>query len=396
MARGINKLSAMAINNLTVRGRHGDGGGLWLNVTSSGSKSWVFRWTKNKYVREMGLGSYPEINLAAARKKAFEYRQLVASGVDPKTERDKDDNKSFGDVADEYIESMQSRWTNSKTKWQWENSLVKACSTIRKRPIASIETQDILSILKPIWQKTPETASRVRMRVESVIDFASAKGIRSGDNPARWKGHLENILPRRDKSDKKHHSAMSYNDLPKFYKKLSNAEALAARALELLILTACRSGEVLKAEWTEVNFDDALWIIPKERMKAKRDHRIPLSEKAVSILKPLYATRTSNLIFQGQKAGKPLSSHSMIMLMRRLKSDQFTVHGFRSTFRDWCGDKTTFPREIAEAALAHQVGSEVEQAYRRSDALEKRRQLMQAWSDYCIGTETGNVVKLHG
>ncbi|MEP0940236.1 MAG: integrase arm-type DNA-binding domain-containing protein [Rhizobiaceae bacterium] len=382
-----------------TRRRLGDGGGLWLNLSKSGSKSWIFRWTpKGGRPREIGLGPYPDLSLANARKMASENREFVANGIDPKSHREQTrvEQQTFGQVAELYLASMSARWTNSKTQWQWEDSLRKRCAPICNRPVSEIETQDVLQVLNPIWKKTPETASRVRMRMEAVLNFAKAKHLRSGENPAAWRGHLDQILVKRDRRDKKHHPAMPYEELPTFIVRLQNAEALAARALELAILTGTRTKEVLQAVWSEIDLDSALWVIPKERMKNKQEHSIPLSDRAVEILSPLYSSRSSEYVFPGQKQGKPLSNMSMSMLLRRLKVDNATPHGFRSTFRDWAGDKTNFPREIAEMALSHKIGSAVEQAYRRSDALEKRRQLMQAWADYCTGHDQGNVVALHG
>lgn len=396
MARKTNRLTAISIDRMKAKGRFADGGGLWLNVTVSGSKSWVYRWTRKGRVSEMGLGAFPAVSLANARRKAFEYREMVASGLNPKFERDRQDGKTFGEVADTFMVDMSARWTSDKSRNQWKSTLNDYCSPIRNRLVAEIETSDVLKILNPIWKEKAETASRVRMRIESVLDYAKAKGWREAGNPARWRGHLSNILPARQNHLKKHHPAMAYGELPAFIIRLRNAEALAARALDLLILTASRTSEVLKAEWGEFDLDNSLWVIPTERMKAKRDHRIPLTNDAMTILTPLYEHRISEYVFPGQRQGRPLSGMAMEMLLRRMKIENATVHGFRSTFRDWCGDKTTFPREIAEAALAHKVGGAVELACRRSDALEKRRQLMEAWADYCGGVKHGKVVKLHG
>ncbi len=396
IARAANKLTALGIDKLKTRGRHGDGLGLWLNVGKTGGKSWVFRWTVKGHVREMGIGPYPAISLAIARQRAFEYRRMVAIGLNPKTERDRQSGKSFGETADEYLIAMQSRWTSEKTRKQWISTFTDYCASIRQKPVTDVDTADILKILNPIWGKKSETAARIRMRIEGVLDFAKSNGWRESDNPARWRGHLANILPTRKKLQRGHHPAMDFHALPAFWENLERKEALAARALQLLILTASRTSEILKATWDEFDLDNSLWVIPAERMKAKRDHRIPLTSEAVAILGPLLENRISDYVFPGQNPNKPLSGMSMEMLLRRMKIKGVTVHGFRSTFRDWCGDETSFPREIAEAALAHKVGSDVEQAYRRSDALEKRRRLMQAWADYCTGAKQGKVVNLHG
>lgn len=342
----------------------------------------------------MGLGPSPAVTLATVRTLAVSCREMVAAGKDPKAERDRERGKTFGDSADDYLKAMSSQWTNKKTQWQWETTLNERCASIRNRPVSDIDTADVLTVLNPLWSKIPETASRIRMRIESVLDYAKTKGWRSGENPARWKGHLANTLPKRQKLDN-HYAAMNHADLPEFMFELRDRSALASKALELLILTACRTSEILKAKWSEFDLDGALWVISSERMKMKRGHRIPLTEDALALLKPLYDNRVSDYVFPGQKKDKPLSGMAMAMMLRRMKVTD-TVHGFRSTFRDWCGDETNFPREIAEAALAHKIGSDVEQAYRRSDALEKRRRLMEAWAEYCRGKKYGKVVKLHG
>lgn len=383
MARSLNKLTVTGINKLNSRGRLGDGGGLWLNVNYSGSKAWVFRWSpRGGSPREMGLGPYPAISLARARELAAANRTHVAEGRDPKSERDKDFGKTFVEVAELYLEAMSSKWTNDKTRWQWQTSLLDKCAPISRRPVAQIDTADVLTVLNKMWSATPETASRVRMRIEAVLDYAKAQDWRSGENPARWKGHLENILPKRDKRSVRHHPAMPYADVPAFMERLRETDSLSSCALQLLILTGARTGEVLNSTWDEFDLDPGLWVIPAKRMKAKNEHRVPLTRAALDILKPLYEVKHSNFVFPGQKPSKPLSNMSMEMLLRRLGEQQATVHGFRSAFRDWCGDKTDYPREIAEAALAHAVGSSVELAYRRGDALEKRRKLMEEWAAF--------------
>ena len=298
-------------------------------------------------------------------------------------------------VADDYLAAMSDRWTNAKTRWQWEKTLTDLAKPIRGRPIAQINTTDVLKLLKPIWKEKPETAAKARMRLEGVIDYAKAKGWREGENPARWRGHLSNILPARQKLTKGHHPAMLYSQVPGFVANLQASEAMAASALEFLILTAARTGEVLKATWDEFDLQAEIWEIPPERMKAKRGHRVPLTTDMLSILRPLHEARTSNYVFPGQKPKQPLSNMALEMLMKRMKITDATPHGFRSSFRDWCGDETSFAREIAEAALAHKAGDSTESAYRRSDALEKRRQLMQSWSDYCHGRIRHKVVNLH-
>lgn len=382
--RALNKLTAIEVKRVSGRGRHGDGGGLWLNVTSSDSKSWIFRWTpKGGTPREMGIGSYPAVSLAEARKRATIGREHVAAGRDPKAERDRDTGKTFLQAGEAYLEAMASKWTNEKTKWQWQDAVHTRSRPLHKRPVAQVDTADVLRVLKPMWLATPETAYRTRGRIEAVLDYSKAQEWREGENPARWKGHLENLLPRRDRAAVRHQPAMPYRDIPDFMTRLRTVEALAARALEMLILTATRTSEVLNAKWIEVDFENEKWVIPASRMKMKQTHEVPLSPSCLSLLKRLYEVRNSEFIFPGQKADKPLSNMSMNMMLRRMKVEGVTVHGFRSSFRDWCGDETEYPRETAEAALAHKVGNSVELAYRRGTAFEKRRQLMNDWDKYC-------------
>jgi integrase len=397
MARSINRLTAIGITAIRKKGRYADGGGLYLRVSPALSKSWVFRWVRHGKATEIGLGAFPEVSLAQARKVAFEARQQLAVGKNPKKERDRirSYDKSFGEVAEALLASKASGWKNEKTPHQWRRDLFTISSSLRDLPVSEIETSDILKLLEPIWETKSESAAKLRMRLEALLDYAKARGWREGENPARWRGHLANILPPRKILTRGHHPAMAYSDLPAFWKRLNGMEALTARALELLILTATRTSEVLKSPWDEFDLDNGLWVIPAGRMKAKRDHRIPLTSEAVEILEPLFENKISEYVFPGRKHGKPLSDMSMAMLLRRMKVKTVTVHGFRSSFRDWCGDETSFPREIAEAALAHKVGSDVEQAYRRGDALEKRRLLMQAWAEYCTGARQGKVVSLH-
>jgi integrase len=376
-----------------------DGGGLLLNIAPGGSKSWVFRYTypKGGKVREIGVGGYPGLKLAQARQVAEQYRQLVSEGKDPKAERDREAGRTFGEAADEYFNAMKDRWTNAKSRYQWRRSLEETCKPIRDTQVANIGTEDVLSVLQAVWVKTPETGSRMRGRIESVLDYAKTKGWCTGENPARWRGHLENILPKRDKKRTVVHlPSMPYADVSRFMADLRERPAIAARALEFLILTATRTSEVLGARWTEIDFKKAVWTIPAERMKLRRLHEVPLSPRAIEILMDLKVLHCSEYCFPGQKAGRPLSNMVLQMLLRRMKVQGVTPHGFRSSFRDWCGDETSFPREIAEAALAHQVGSDVERAYRRGTALEKRRQLLDAWARYCAGDDSAKVVALHG
>ncbi|MBL8577718.1 MAG: integrase arm-type DNA-binding domain-containing protein [Mesorhizobium sp.] len=392
MARPLNKLSDMQVKSVKKPRRYGDGGGLYLNVSVSGSKAWVFLWTRGGVPREMGLGSYPAVTLSAARTMAADCRSEVQAGRDPIAERSKEAEPTFGECADRFLESMGGSWRNDKHRNQWRMTLTEYCSPIRDRRVSLVTTDDVLSILTPIWNEKNETASRLRGRMERVLNYAKTKGWRTGENPAVWRGHLKNVLPPRQKLQRGHHAAMPYTQVPAFVGRLDRA-AMSAKALEVLILTACRSGEVLGARWTEIDLDAALWVIPAKRMKAGKEHQVPLVPRVVAILRELHEVRDKHgWVFPGQKEGRPLSNMAMENLLGRMKVD-FTVHGFRSSFRDWAGDETSFPREVAEAALAHKVGDDTENAYRRATALEKRRKLMTAWAGYVGAVKAGNVTQ---
>jgi integrase len=377
------KLTARKVETAKPGGKYGDGGGLQLSVASTGAKKWVLRFVWQGRAREMGLGSYPEVGLAEAREKAIAGRRLARSGVDPIAERKRDWRvPTFGELADEVVAEQGKGFRNEKHKAQWAMTLREYAAPLRSMPIDTITTEDILGVLKPIWSTKAETASRLRGRVERVLNAAKAKGYRSGENPAAWRGHLENLLPKRQKLARGHHAAMPYADVPAFVARLRERQATAALMLEFAILTTARSGEVLGARWPEIDFGAKVWTIPPERMKAGREHRVPLSERAVTVLNKMNEARTGEYAFPGSVCGRPLSVMAMDMVLRRMGQD-VTVHGFRSSFRDWAGNETHFPRELAEHALAHVIGDKAEQAYRRSDALEKRRALMDAWAAYC-------------
>ncbi|MCD1644797.1 tyrosine-type recombinase/integrase [Aurantimonas coralicida] len=397
MARALHRLTDTAAKSDRLKpGRHADGGGLYLNVSKTGAKSWLFMWAVGGGKRrEMGLGSYPAVSLAKARKTALSYREAVTEGRDPIAEREKVAEPTFGECADLFLASMSSSWRNEKHRAQWQMTLTVYCEAIRAKRVSAVDTNDVLKVLTPIWAEKPETASRLRGRIERVLDFAKARGWRSGENPALWRGHLRNILPARQKLTRGHHAAMPFVDVPAFVAWLRESGAMAARALEFTILTAARSGETRGASWSEIDFGKAQWVIPANRMKASREHRVPLSGRAVEILRELHELRAGDLIFPGQKRGKPLSVMAMDMLLRRMKVD-VTVHGFRSSFRDWCAEETSFPREVAEQALAHVVGDATERAYRRGDALEKRRKLMEAWEVFLGSGSCAQVFHIAG
>jgi integrase len=397
MALALNKLTARGVAGVAKPGRHGDGGGLYLVVDKSGAKRWVFLYRREDRLREMGLGGLNAVTLARARELAAEARANLQAGIDPIEAKRAAPSAvpNFGDEADAFIEAMKPQFRNAKHIAQWEMTLREYAAPLRKKPVNEITTADILEVLKPIWLERPETASRTRGRIERVLDAARAKGHRTGENPALWRGHLDKLLPKRRKLSRGHHKAMPYADVPAFIGELRQREAIAARALEFTILTAARSGEVFGATWGEISSDAAVWTIPAKRMKAGREHRVPLPPRALEILREMAELGTDHdaYVFPGQKEGRPLSVMSMDMVLRRMGTD-VTVHGFRSSFRDWCGEASSFPREIAEAALAHVVGDETERAYRRGDALEKRRKLMVAWANYCEPRKGSNVIDL--
>lgn len=402
MARALNKLTDTACKAATKAGRYSDGGGLYLDVGPTGGKSFAFVWTmsamqEGKMVRkwrEMGLGAYPAVKLATARQLAAGCRQAVAEGRDPIAERQREDEPTFKKCVDDFLAGREHQWRNEKHRAQWRMTLTEYAKPLSDLKVSAISTDDVLKALNPLWQTKPETASRLRGRIERVLTFAKGKGWRTGENPAAWRGHLDGVLPARKRLTRGHHAALSYEKVPDFIARLRENEALSARALEFLILTAARSGEVLGATWPEIDFDARLWIIPAERMKAGREHRVPLTEAALKTLRPLYDARISEFIFPGYVKGRPLSGMAFAMLFRRMKMTEITAHGFRSAFRDWAGDKTSFPRDIAEQALAHRVGDATELAYRRGDALEKRRKLMEAWTAFCTLPTGANVVRL--
>lgn len=344
----------------------------------------------------MGLGGLKAVTLARARELAGEARANLQAGVDPIEAKNKAPVAvpTFGEEADDFILAMGPQFRNAKHLDQWKMTLKVYAALLRSKRVDEISTADVLEVLKPIWLTKPETAARLRGRIERVLDAAKVRGHRSGENPALWRGHLDKLLPKRRKLTRGHHAAMPYGDVPAFVADLRKREAMAARALEFTILTAARSGETFGATWKEIDFDAALWTIPAERMKAGREHRVPLTPRAVEILNEVagLGAEPDAYIFPGQREGRPLSTMAMDMILRRMKVD-VTVHGFRSSFRDWAGEETAFPRDVAEAALAHVVGDQTERAYRRGDALEKRRKLMAAWADFCEPKKPSNVLE---
>lgn len=377
-------------------GRHGDGRGLFLYVKPSGARSWVLRYQVQGRRRDLGLGPYPDVNLAMARERASEARRLIAMGDDPIAKKQQAKPKTFRDAALELIESKRPGWKNAKHAAQWTATLeAYVFPKIGQVQVAKVETADVIGVLTPIWSKKPETANRVRQRVEAVIDYATALGIRAGDNPARWRGHLDHLLPKPTKVRAvKHHPALPHAEIANFMDDLSQRTGIAARALSFTILTAARSGETRGMTWGEVDLENGLWTIPASRMKAGKEHRVPLSAATIALLG--LRRNDDALVFESEaKPGKPISDMSMTAVLRRMGRDGITVHGFRSTFRDWAGETTSFPREVIEAALAHGIKDKAEAAYARSDLFEKRRKLMQAWASVATPRDHArNVVRM--
>jgi integrase len=375
-------------------GKYSDGNNLYLVVSRSGSRKWVLRFTWRGQAKEMGLGSASSVPLSRAREKAAVAVRALEAGQNPIAERKRTGGiPTFGEMADEVVAALSPGFRNQKHRAQWKSTLATYADPLRSMPVDTVSTDEVLSVLKPIWTEKPETASRVRGRIEKVLDAAKAKGFRVGENPARWRGHLDHLLPRPSKLARGHHAAMQYEEVPAFIASLRERGALAAVALELCILTAARSGELLGMQWDEIDLQDAVWSLPAGRMKAGRPHRVPLSTRAVAILRKLEKSKRGEFVFAGHAPGRPLSNMAMDMLLRRMNVD-VTVHGFRSSFRDWAGNETLSPREVVETALAHVIGDKAEQAYRRSDALEKRRKLMDAWAHYCSARTRATVLSL--
>lgn len=383
--RVLAKLTFKSVANLKCPGRHSDGYGLYLIVTPARTKHYAFLYRREGRSHELGLGSVITTTLAQARQKAADCRALLAQGLDPLEARKsgaerRKNQRTFGECASQLIASKRASWRSHKYYEDWRTSLDRPCALINQLPVVAVDTAAVVQVLQPLWSTKRETATRLRGRIEATLDYAKAIGLRSGENPARWRGHLDVILSKRTNLARAHHSAMAYPEVPQFVQGLRAQDTLTLKALEWLILTAARLSEATGATWDEIDCDAAIWTIPAQRMKAGREHRIPLSIAAMGILRDAAEFCTSSqFIFPGRSRGRPLSGSGF----RKVLPPGVTIHGFRSAFRDWCGNETNYPRELAEQSLAHAVGNAAEQAYRRGDALEKRRGLMQAWADFC-------------
>jgi len=403
------KLTPKDIENFSKVGTYGDGDGLYFQISANGSKSWIYRYQINKHRRWCGLGTFPNVRLAQARKERDRLKLKVKAGIDPLAEREQNilleqekrrgkevQKQTFSKCAEAYIESKRHEWKNKKHGQQWENTLkTYAYPVIGDLPVADIELDHVLQILKPIWLTKTETATRVRNRVELILDYASVLKYRSGENPARWRGNLDKLLAAptkvKESQGSGHHSALPYEDIHDFIEELKRQEGLAAKALQFTILTATRTSEVLNAEWKEFDLDKGVWVIPKERMKAGKAHRVPLSKPVRAILESIKSD--GRYVFPGMKKGKSLSNMAMNNVLKRMERTDITVHGFRSTFRDWVAEKTNFPRRVAETALAHKLKDGAEAAYQRGDLLDKRRGMMDAWASYCFDQKS-NVTRI--
>lgn len=400
-------LTALEVARIRKPGlnRVGTVAGLALKVTESGEgRSWVLRTMVAGVRRDFGLGDFPRVSLAMAHQKARDLKDQLAQGIDPIAEKEqaarlllaaRHKNKTFDECAREYILAHKPVWTNPKHAAQWQSTLdTYASPVIGKLAIDLVDTAGVMDVLRPIWTNKTETATRLRGRIEAVLDWAKVQGMRAGENPARWKGHLDHLLPRPGKIAKvEHHKAMPYMDVPSFLTKLNQVEGMGARAVHFTILTAGRSGEVRGARWSEIDLAGKVWTVPAERMKAKREHRVPLSDEAVTLLESMPRLKDCDFVFWGSK-GKEVSDMTLTAVMRRMGLD-FTVHGFRSTFRDWTAERTDFPREIAEAALAHTNADKVEAAYLRSEHFDKRRVLMQQWATFVHApAATADVIRI--
>ncbi|NMM45958.1 tyrosine-type recombinase/integrase [Rhodospirillaceae bacterium KN72] len=408
MARALNKLAARRVATETRKGRYSDGGGLWLQVGEAANKSWLFRFQLNGRKRQMGLGAVHTVSLADARQEAARCRQLIRDGIDPIEERkailldrrtQAGTAKTFKQCAESYIKQHAPKWSNVKHAAQWTATLeTYAYPVIGTLGVGDVDTPQVLDILEPIWSEKPETASRVRGRIEAILDWAIARKHREGENPARWRGHLNKILPARSKRSKKHHAALPYPEINTFVTSLREQPGMAARALEFLILTGTRTGEVLGARWSEIDFTNSCWNIPGERTKTGADHRVPLSGGAVAILRVMEDLKSSDFVFPGARPKSPLSNMSMLAVLKRMGRADLTSHGFRSTFKDWASECTRYPNEVSEAALGHAIPSAVEAAYRRGDLFDKRVRLMSDWAAFVARPveASGTVVSIQG
>lgn len=398
MARTVDRLNARLVAAKSAPGLYSDGNGLYLQVTKHGVKSWLFRYMRSGKSRGMGLGPIHTVSLKEAREAALAARKQLQAGIDPLDVKASDARMgkvtaakrlTFAEAAATYIDAHKAGWKNDKHITQWTNTLVTyAYPVFGKLSIADVDTALVVKALAPIWNTKNETASRVRGRIESILGWATVSGHRQGDNPARWRDHLDKLLPKPSSVQKpEHHAALPHAEIGEFFAVLESRPGPAARALALLILTAARTGEVIGAQWSEFDLVAKVWTVPANRMKAKKEHRVPLSAPALDILAKIKSDSTTELLFPGRRDGESMSNMAMLELLKRMERRDLTAHGFRSTFRDWAGETTTYPREVCEAALAHGIADKAEAAYARGDLFTKRAQLMTDWGAFCKTTK---------
>jgi integrase len=396
-------LTVKKVERLRKPGRYADGGNLYLQIINPANRSWVFRYERGGRERAMGLGPAHTLTLAEAREKARAQRKLLLDGVDPLDHRKaqhaalaaaRAKTLTFAEATQRYFDQHERKWGNRKHRAQFMATLqTYAFPALGNLPVAEIDTPAVLRAIEPHWLTKTETMSRVRGRIESVLDWCTVRDYRGGDNPARWKGHLAEVLPARSQVARiEHHPALDYRELPAFMAELRERGGVAPRALEFTILTAARTGEVTGARWGEIDLDAKAWVIPPGRMKGGREHRVPLSAAAAALLRALPTETDNPFVFVGARPGSGLSSPAMAQVLLRMRRTDISVHGFRSTFRDWCAEQTNFSREVAEMALAHRVADKTERAYQRGDLLKKRFALAEAWSRYCAAPPTADGV----
>jgi integrase len=407
MTRTLNRLSVVKVEKAKAPGMYADGGGLYLRVAEGGSKQWIYRYVTNGRARDMGIGPVRVFTLAEARERAREASKLRYDGLDPIAHKHAQraaaavaaaGAMTFRQCAEGFIKDNERGWTNAKHRHDWRASLnMYVYPVIGNLPVASIDTPLVLKVIKPLWERVPETASRVRGRIENILGWATVHHSRSGDNPARWSQHLEHVLPARSEVAKvEHHAALPYPEVPAFMAKLKQKNSVSAACLQFIALTAARRSEATEATWQEIDLEARTWTIPGSRMKGGKEHKVPLSNAAISVLKAMAAIRQSDYVFPSHLPGRPVHGASVTGIAKRVAGADITLHGFRSSFRDWAAECTNFPREVAEMALAHAIPDAVEAAYRRGDLFDKRRKLMDAWAAYCakVETDAGKVVAL--
>jgi integrase len=403
--RTLQRLNALRVSRPQKPGYLADGGGLYLQSTAAGATSWIYRFMLSTRRREMGLGPYPAVSLAAARKAAADARSLVKAGRDPidvrNAERarkrlDKAKGTTFDEAAEQFIASNEAAWRSATHRSQWRISLATYASPIiGGMPVENIGVSEITRILKPLWQDKVETAARLRGRIERVLDWARVHGLRAGENPARWRGHLDKLLPPVAKVHKvKHFTAVPIDEVAAIYTRLCESKAMSAVALRFAILTAARAGETTGLRWSEIDMNARVWTVPADRIKAGRDHRVPLSDEAMNILWTMREVATGSLAFPGWVNGRPLALKSLRRVLKTAGGGSATVHGFRSTFRDWASERTNYSRDVAEMALAHAIGDKVEAAYRRGDLFERRKTMMQDWASFICLVPSEKVVSI--